>query len=223
VLLVQRIVDRSLENPLVFEVQQRLCNNYSGILAEFSGILDRKGRRILDVGCSTGTCAGQIIDMKSNSYTGVDISPKYIEIAKRRYADGHFVAMDARHMSFPDATFDVAMFVGALHHMDDALARDCLRDVSRVVKPAGHVIVAEPVFTNGMHLSTLLLSLDRGRHIRSEEGYRSLFGDFAIQRQRYFRFSAHRFCSFILTPAPQHARATVSSSDNRNALQQPLL
>jgi 2-polyprenyl-3-methyl-5-hydroxy-6-metoxy-1,4-benzoquinol methylase len=201
--LAQRIVDRSLENAFIFEVQQRLCNNYSGILEEFSGILGRKGIRVLDVGCSTGTCAGQIIDMKANSYTGVDVSQKYIEIAKRRYADGHFVAMDARRMSFADATFDVAMFVGVLHHMDDALARDCLRDVSRVVKPDGHVVVAEPVFTDGMYLSTFFLSLDRGRHIRSEEGYRSLFGDFAIQRQRYFRFSAHRFCSYILTPAPR--------------------
>jgi len=138
--------------------------------------------------------------MKANSYTGVDLSAKYIAIAQRRHPDGRFIAMDARHMVFEDASFDLAMFVGVLHHMKDELAIDCLSDVRRVIKPAGHVIVAEPVFASGKYLSTLLLSCDRGRYIRSEEGYRQLFNGFAIERQRYFNFSAHRFCSYILTP-----------------------
>jgi len=196
----QTAIERILENPIVFEVQQLVCNNYSAVSQEFSGLLDVRGLRILDIGCSTGTCAGQIVDMKANSYTGVDLSAKYIAIAQRRHPDGRFIAMDARHMVFEDASFDLAMFVGVLHHMKDELAIDCLSDVRRVIKPAGHVIVAEPVFASGKYLSTLLLSCDRGRYIRSEEGYRQLFNGFAIERQRYFNFSAHRFCSYILTP-----------------------
>jgi len=199
--LAQWIVDRTLDNPVVFELQQSLFNNYAAVLAEFAGILDRKNICILDVGCSTGTCAGQIIDMEANSYVGIDVSSKYIGIARRRYAKGQFLAMDARHITFANDSFDVAMFVGVLHHMDDRLIRDCLAEVRRVLKPGGRLVVAEPVFTPGNHLSNLFLSLDRGRNIRNEAGYRSLFHGYEIERQRYFQLSLHRFCSYVLSPS----------------------
>jgi ubiquinone/menaquinone biosynthesis C-methylase UbiE len=131
----------------------------------------------------------------------VDIDPRYVEAAARRSPDGRFYAMDARAMSFPDGTFDLAMFVGVMHHMDDALVKACLKEVSRVLKPGGQVIVAEPVFTPGRWMSTALLRMDRGRNIRDEPGYRALFDGFLIERQGYFNFSAHRFCSFVLSPS----------------------
>lgn len=200
--IVQPFLHRLLENPLVFELQQRLCNNYSAIFDEFSDILGQGGKRIIDIGCSTGACASSIIDMQKNDYVGVDIEPRYIEAAASRSPHGNFYAMDARKMPFPDGSFDLAMFIGVMHHMDDKLVTDCLGEVSRVLKPSGRVIVAEPVFTPGRWLSTVLLNMDRGRNIRDEPGYRALFGGYAIERQRFFAFSAHRFCSFVLKPTP---------------------
>ena len=198
--IVTSFLHKLLENPLVFELQQRLCNDYSNVTKEFSDILGPGGKRIIDIGCSTGACASSIIDMQKNDYVGVDIEPDYIESAARRSPHGNFYAMDARKMSFESGSFDLAMFVGVMHHMDDALVTDCLGEVSRVLKPGGLVIVAEPVFTPGRWLSTKLLNMDRGRNIRDEPGYRSLFGGYSIERQRFFSFSAHRFCSFVLRP-----------------------
>ncbi|HEX6563630.1 MAG TPA: class I SAM-dependent methyltransferase [Chthoniobacterales bacterium] len=198
--LMRSLVQWTLKNPLAFELQQRLSNNYTNVRTEFAGILDRSNLRILDVGCSTGTCAGQIIDMGANAYTGVDVVSQYIEIAQRRHPRGTFIAMDARRMTFPKEHFDVAMFVGVLHHMDDELAADCLAEVRRVIRPGGYVVVAEPIFTPGMLFSNFLLSLDRGRYIRDEPGYRGLFDGYEITRQRFFKLSIHRFCSFVLTP-----------------------
>ena len=197
---VESVLHKLLENPLVFEFQQRLCNNYSAILAEFSDIIGKGGQRIIDIGCSTGACASTIIDMHANDYVGVDIDPRYVETAARRSPKGRFHAMDARHMTFPDKTFDLTMFIGVMHHMDDELVRGCLNEVSRVLKSGGRVIIAEPVFTPGRWLSTVLLNMDRGRNIRDESGYRALFDGFEIERQRFFSFSAHRFCSFVLKP-----------------------
>jgi SAM-dependent methyltransferase len=194
----QPFLHRLLENPVVFELQQRLCNNYSAILGEFSDILGQGGRRIIDIGCSTGACASSVIDMRMNNYVGIDIEPRYIEAAASRSPRGSFYVMDARKMPFPDGSFDLAMFIGVMHHMDNELVKDCLREVQRVLKSDGRVIVAEPVFTRGRWLSTLLLKLDRGRNIRDEPHYRALFEGFAIERQRFFDFSIHRFCSFVL-------------------------
>lgn len=204
--IVQPFLHRLLESPLVFELQQRLCNNYSAIFKEFSDILGQGGKRIIDIGCSTGACANSIIDMRANEYVGVDIDPRYVEAAARRSPGGRFYAMDARHMSFPDKTFDLAMFIGVMHHMDDELVKGCLNEVLRVLKSGGRVIIAEPVFSPGHWLSTVLLNMDRGRNIRDEAGYRMLLDGFSVERQRFFDFSIHRFCSFILSPSSKATR-----------------
>lgn len=201
--VVEPFLHKLLEKPLIFEFQQRVCNNYFAISTEFADIFEQRGKSIIDVGCSTGACAASIIDMHANDYVGVDIDPRYVDAAARRSPDGRFFEMDAREMSFPDETFDLAMFVGVMHHMDDALVQACLKEVLRVLKPSGRVIVAEPVFTPGRWLSTVLLKMDRGRYIRDEPGYRALFDGFSVERQQFFRFSAHRFCSFLLKPSLQ--------------------
>lgn len=191
---------RLLEIPAVFELQQKLCNDYRNVAVEFSEFLSGPSLDILDVGCSTGTCGGTVIDMRRHRYTGVDMTPGYVETASRRYPDGRFLAMDGRKMSFADRCFDLALYVGVLHHMDDDTARACLGETRRVLRADGRVLVAEPVFMPGRWLSSLLLSWDRGRHIRDEAGYRALFGGYRVLRERYFRLSAHTFRSFVLAP-----------------------
>ena len=165
---------------------------------EFLEYLNATDKTILDIGCSTGTCAAQIVDMKNNAYYGIDIEKDYIDIAKRTHKYGKFLAMDARKMNFQDNEFDVVMFIGVLHHMPDDLIADCLSSIQRVLKPEGTIIVAEPVFTKGKYFSNLLLSLDRGRFIRKQFEYKALFEGFSVKRESYFRLSAHRFCSLEL-------------------------
>jgi SAM-dependent methyltransferase len=203
-----RLIDLVLRHPAVFALQQGVCNNYSAIRREFADVFDRQGLRILDIGCSTATCAASAVDMEANAYTGIDVNTKYVAFARRRYPRATFLVMDARRMTFEPASFDVAMFVGVIHHMDDDRVRDCLTEVRRVVAPGGRVIVAEPVFTPGRWFSNFLLSLDRGRFIRDVAGYRALLDGVTIERQRFFNFSAHRFCSFVLKTPTVHPKAT---------------
>jgi ubiquinone/menaquinone biosynthesis C-methylase UbiE len=205
--IVSPLLHKLLDCPLVFEFQQRFCNNYSAVYREFSDVFAQNGKRIIDIGCSTGACANSIVDMQKNDYVGVDIERHYIEAAAKRSRYGKFYAMDARHLDFPDASFDLAMFVGVMHHMNDTLVQDCLAETFRVLKPDGRVIVAEPVFTPGRWLSNVFLKMDRGRHIRADTGYRALFGKFQVERERFFYLSVHRFCSFVLKPDRRTIRA----------------
>ncbi|MDA8915095.1 methyltransferase domain-containing protein [Alphaproteobacteria bacterium] len=190
-------IEKTLCHPAIFEWQQRTFNNYDNVKEEFAEQLDITGQRILDVGCSTGTAASQVIDMKTNKYIGIDVSEEYISTANQRYPDGNFIYMDARKMSFDDDSFDVVWFNGVLHHMDSQLISECLLDVQRVLKPDGRLLIAEPVFTPGMYLSNKLLEMDRGRFIRDQDGYRALLDGFSVERERFFSFSLHRFCSFV--------------------------
>lgn len=196
--LLSKAIERTLENPVMFDLQQKLCNDYTTVSNEFSEFLSKDSMKILDVGCSTGTCAGNIIDMKKHDYTGIDISPKYTSMASQRYPDGKFIPMDARQMTFADNSFDIVMFNGVLHHMPDDLILDCAKEVNRVVKADGVVLVGEPVFTDSKPMSTFLLKLDRGKFIRKTEDYIKVLKPLRVERQRYFPFSAHRFCSVVL-------------------------
>lgn len=197
---MMRRISRVLDVPAVFELQQRLFNDYRNVAEEFAAFLDRPTQDVLDVGCSTGTCAGTVVDMERHRYTGVDVVPGYVAIASRRHPGGRFLAADARSLRFADAAFDLALYIGVLHHMDDETARACLKETRRVLRPEGSILIAEPVFTPGRWVSSFLLRMDRGRHIRDEAGYRALFEGFEIERQRHFRLSFHRFCSFVLAP-----------------------
>lgn len=198
--VIRGLIEFALANPIFFEVQQKFCNNYKNVREEFIEHLRRHNINILDVGCSTGTSASKIFDMSTNNYYGVDISPEYIEIATKRYPEGKFFAMDARKMDFEDNFFDIVIFNGVLHHMDDQLIHACLLDIKRVMKPDGKLLVAEPLFTQGKVVSNMLLSLDRGRYIRDLDGYRDLLIEFNIERQGFFKLSLHRFCSFVAEP-----------------------
>lgn len=192
------LLHKALENSLVLELQQKIFNDYENVAQEFSAFLSAPGLDILDVGCSTGTCGSRTVDMKRHRYTGIDIVPVYVETAAKRFRDGRFMAMDARHLPFESGSFDIAMYVGVLHHMDDDTARACLAETCRVVRKGGYILVAEPVFTRGMWLSSLFLSMDRGRHIRTQRGYRELFGTATVAREGHFRLSFHRFCSCVI-------------------------
>ena len=108
--------------------------------------------------------------MKANRYVGIDIEGQYIETARRRFADGEFLAVDARKFSFPPLASTQRCSLACWIIWTTGWRRIVLRERDGSVKPTGEIVIAEPVFTPGMWISNALLSLDRGRHIRSEAG-----------------------------------------------------
>tara|TARA_A100001011_G_scaffold225956_1_gene233973 strand:+ start:19 stop:621 length:603 start_codon:yes stop_codon:yes gene_type:complete len=197
-MIIKKILHKILEVPFIFQLQQKVCNNYDAVFIEFSEYLNVSNKSIIEIGCSTANCASEIVDMKKNYFVGVDLDKNYINRAKKIAPLGNFFEMDARKLVFDNNKFDLAVFNGVIHHMDDELILSCLSEVKRVIKDNGKVIISEPVFSKGI-ISTILLKLDRGNYIRKQEEYKNLFKDFSIERERYFRFSAHKFCSFVLS------------------------
>ena len=195
--MLTTLIHRLLEVPLVFRLQQRLFNDYANVGSAFEKYLSVKNKRILDVGCSSATCAGQIVDMEQDDYFGVDINPHYIDLAKKRHPHGHFLQHDARVLPFEPDSFDVIMFIGVLHHMDDELIGSCVAEARRVLHPTGVILVAEPVFRRDWPVSTWFLERDRGKFIRTSDGYRALLDDLDIVEEKTLRLAFHEFCAFV--------------------------
>jgi ubiquinone/menaquinone biosynthesis C-methylase UbiE len=76
---------------------------------------------------------------------GVDISRVLLEKCQRDYADREIrlIVGEAESLPFPDSTFDNLLSVGALNHVNDP--GQALREMARVVKPDGMVVVADEV------------------------------------------------------------------------------
>jgi arsenite methyltransferase len=116
---------------------------------------------VLDVGCghglflveaarhlTTGTAVG--IDVWSQKDQWHNRPAAAIENARRAGVIGrvHVHDADARHLPFPDATFDVVVSSLVIHNIpgreDRALA---LQEIVRVLKPNGHVVIVDLAHT----------------------------------------------------------------------------
>lgn len=108
-------------------------------LVDFNGFT---GKRLLEIGCGTGTDLVQFA-RGGAMVTGVDLTPRSIEIARQRFKvfdlSGDFAIGDAESLTFPDETFDVVYSFGVLHHTPGT--ETAVDEVYRVLRPGGRVIV----------------------------------------------------------------------------------
>lgn len=106
------------------------------------------GDRIADVGCGTGEDARQLAEVVGTSgrVVGFDTSEAMLKEARTRHHTGmpnlQFVRSSADHLKAESASFDAIRADRVLTHVPDVAG--ALREMVRVVKPGGRVVVSEP-------------------------------------------------------------------------------
>lgn len=126
-------------------------------------IIPTAGDKILDVGCGTGRYA----PIFGDHYFGVDNNLQYVEFAKR-HAPGNFFAGDGRQASFSDNVFSHVISVGVFHHLSDEAVMATIKEMKRVLRPGGRILVIDPVWPAKYNtVGYILFYLDRGKHQRS--------------------------------------------------------
>ena len=128
------------------------------------------GARILEIGCGPGTIVRYL---PPSEYSGFDLSPEYIELARRRFPKAHFVCERVSQFSLAkEQSFDVVLALGITHHLDDAEARQLFQIAHDALKPGGKLVTSDGVWTDGQSpVARWLLARDRGEHIRREREY----------------------------------------------------
>jgi ubiquinone/menaquinone biosynthesis C-methylase UbiE len=121
----------------------------------------RPGERVLEIGSGTGLQSLHVARQlgPSGRLDIIDVQPEMLDCVMRRAAArgiGEVVPTraDARELPFPDATFDAAYMVTALGEIPDRVA--ALRELRRVLKPAGRLVVGEFFDRHYVPLVTLL-------------------------------------------------------------------
>jgi SAM-dependent methyltransferase len=133
-------------------------------------IQPRTGARILEIGCGPGTIVGYL---PPSDYLGFDLSPEYIELAKKRFPKARFVCERVSQFSLAkEQTFDVVLALGIVHHLEDAEARQLFQIAHDALIPGGKLVTIDGAWTDGQSaVARWLLARDRGEYVRSEREY----------------------------------------------------
>ena len=109
----------------------------------------RPGEKILDVGCGTGVLTRRADDSAGPAGVAIGIDPgqSMIRVAKenaqRLGSRAEFKIAAIEQLPFGSAHFDVVLSSLMLHHLPPDLKREGLREVYRVLKPAGRFVVVD--------------------------------------------------------------------------------
>jgi SAM-dependent methyltransferase len=119
----------------------------------FTGFLEetlrpRPGKRILDVGCGTGTAEASLARLRLSQMQlfGVDLLMDRLraahEATRGMNARVGYAAADACRLPFAADSFDSTYCVAVLQHIRDLAG--ALGEIARVTRPGGRVLIVEP-------------------------------------------------------------------------------
>ncbi|HWP27210.1 MAG TPA: class I SAM-dependent methyltransferase [Xanthobacteraceae bacterium] len=99
------------------------------------------GARVADLGCGSGVFSN-LLQQAGYDCVGLDISPKLVALARRKYPAVSFVEGDVERLPFPSASFDGVLLSGIVHHLPDPA--QCAAEVFRVLRRGGRFVAFDP-------------------------------------------------------------------------------
>jgi len=117
-----------------------LFGQWAPRVAELANL--KPGMRVLDVACGTGVLANAAANLvkPSGSVVGLDLNAGMLSVARRKAPHIEWREGPAEKIPFEGATFDaVVSQFGLMFFQDKELA---IREILRVLKPAGHYSIA---------------------------------------------------------------------------------
>jgi len=183
-------------NGFLYNIFQGLLGrkNVSGT-EDFFALPKIEGRRnrVLDIGCGPATQVKHFMDAE---YYGFDLNEQNIRMALKKYQNCpnlHFFHADAgvyfNTTNFAENDyFDLALMSGVLHHLSDTEITNSVSSVKKLLRPMNEKNADTQQSGRGGELRTIdvvmlpqnsaftkfLLKHDRGKFVRTEEGYVSL-------------------------------------------------
>jgi len=148
--------------------------------------IDLRGKDVLNVGCLEPIDEIHFV-RHVRRWVAVDVHPDVVRMADRiareelpanLYARLAFQVEDATRLSFPDGSFDVAVSYSTIEHIPGAdERRAALREMTRVLRPGGHMVVTVP-----NKFSTFLFAHRRNKAGSSDYGYCHLYAPAELKR-----------------------------------------
>jgi len=98
---------------------------------------------LLDCGCGTGPMISLLYEKDaSKHYTGLDITPRMIEVGKSKNLEGvDWIVGDCENLPFEENSFDVIICSNSFHHYPNP--QKFFDSVRKVLRPGGRLILQD--------------------------------------------------------------------------------
>jgi SAM-dependent methyltransferase len=160
-----------MENTALYRLWQRPFADRKLAPLLRRGELDR-ARRVLDLGCGPGTNTRYFAH---SDYLGIDVNPRYVEYARRRFGREFMVADVTEYRPPEKDRFDFVLINSLLHHVDDDGVRRILSSAASLLTPSGHVHILDLVLAARPGIARTLARWDRGSFARPLARWEELF------------------------------------------------
>ncbi len=170
------LLARVLHSARIYSLSSKLLgryNNYNRLVVN-KYIRPCEDDKILDIGCGPGEIVQYLPHV---TYFGFDSNKDYINQAKQRFwQQGSFICSSISTYLEEDAhSYDIAIALAVLHHLNDTEATKLFNIASTALRRGGRLITVDNCHTDTQsRFEKFLLSKDRGKFIRTPEGYRDL-------------------------------------------------
>ena len=106
----------------------------------------KPGMTVLELGCGTGTFTRELARSGAD-VVAIDVSSELLEIARANCSapNVQYQIQNAYALSYSEGVFDSVVGSSVLHHLE---IKEALRDIYRVLKPAGTIYFTEPNMLN---------------------------------------------------------------------------
>lgn len=140
------------DKSILQSLPETVLDSFCGVGNPFSLGEIRPGDSILDIGCGCGVDAMFAAELTgpNGRVAGVDMSSDMVGRARQNLGltslrNVSFQESSAEDLPFPDESFDVVVSSGVFNLVPDK--RKALREVFRVLKPDGRLMMADQVLT----------------------------------------------------------------------------
>jgi len=199
---------------IFMKILERRPRSYDGRISKLSGgrILEIKkevasavppGSLVLEIGCGTGELAAMLVAAGSR-VDGFDLSDVMVAASQERMEhEKLYEKLSLRHMGvdamdgLPDGAYDAVVSTLVFSELTDDERRFALEHAARVLKPGGHLVIADEVVPRSMSrgwthalfrlpllLATFLLSGDSTEPVKNLAGEISSAGFSIIEESR---------------------------------------
>jgi SAM-dependent methyltransferase len=103
---------------------------------------DARRLSVLDAGCGVGATDEFLAD-RFGALHAVDVAAAPVAEAARKNTDAHYTVADGLTLGYADASFDLAFAVCVMHHVVPEQRGAFVRELRRIVRPGGAIVVFE--------------------------------------------------------------------------------
>ena len=140
-------IDKIWRKKAVKRIVKKLKNSETEKLKNNSQVLSFSDSQVLDVACGTADSTIALAKAGVPRVVGVDISEGMLKVGEKKIEELNLNSVislkveDCENLSFGDNTFDAAFIAFGIRNFEDK--KKGLKELHRVLKPNGHLLILE--------------------------------------------------------------------------------